>query len=103
VLLDVDPLQLLVVRLPLAGMGTDNRDIASIEGILILVAWVGGKRDRKKINNLLWQEILGTRHTNTRVRPFEIADDDGLTPVGFQIEVRRPSALVTSRSSHQGE
>ena len=39
---DVDPLllqlQLQVVLLPLAGMGTDNRDMASIEGgLLILV------------------------------------------------------------------
>ena len=45
-----------VVLLPLAGMGTDNPDIASIEGLLILVPWVGGT-EKEKINNLLWQEI----------------------------------------------
>ena len=71
--LNVDPLllqlQLQVVLLPLAGMGTDNRDMASIEGgLLILVLHtpypgVGrANRERregkkKKINNLLWQEI----------------------------------------------
>jgi hypothetical protein len=62
--INIDPLllqlQLLMVLLPLAGMGTDNPDIASIEGLLILVPWVGGTV-KEKINNLLWQEILGKR------------------------------------------
>jgi hypothetical protein len=52
-LIDVDPLllqlQLLVVLLPLAGMGTDNRDIASIEGITYTrtAPWVGGTAKEK--------------------------------------------------------